>query len=177
MAGSSLPPKPEYADEERSIAIVASLYNRELTDTLTDSAHGELKSIAPNALFPVFRVPGAFEIPVTIENLCQRGQFSALIALGVIVRGETAHADLIASSITQSLAEIAVRHRVPIIHEVLLVDRADQAEARVGGTEMNRGIEAARAAAGMADLFSQIDDAYAAVDDKVEELEPEAASQ
>ena len=101
---------------------------------------------------------------MTIENLCVRGQFSALIALGVIIRGETAHADLIVASITNSLQEISVRHRIPIIHEVLLVDNAEQAEARVAGAELNRGIEAARAAAGMADLFSQIEEAYAEVE-------------
>lgn len=165
MAGSSLPPQPDYVDDH-SVAIVASLYNRELTDALTDSAHNELKAIAPNAMFPVFRVPGAFEIPVTIEKLCQRGKFSALIALGVIVRGETAHADLIASSITQTLQEISVRHCIPIIHEVLLVDTAEQAAARVQGAEMNRGLEAARAAAGMADLFTQIDAAYTKLEEE-----------
>lgn len=172
MAGSSSADRSNFSQAERSIAIVASLYNRELTDALTEATHGELQAIAPNALFPVFRVPGAFEIPVTIENLCQRGQFSALIALGVIIRGETAHADLIAASITRSLQEIAVRHCIPVIHEVLLVDSVEQASERVGGTQMNRGIEAARAAAGMADLFSQIEEAYAEIDETDELSSP-----
>ncbi|MFT5467630.1 MAG: 6,7-dimethyl-8-ribityllumazine synthase [Verrucomicrobiales bacterium] len=169
------PPAPDFTEADRSIAIVASLYNRELTDALTDSAHSELQAIAPNATFPVFRVPGAFEIPVTIENLCRKGQFSAIIALGVIVRGETAHADLIAASITRTLQEISVRHAIPVIHEVLLVDTIEQAAERVSGEEMNRGVEAARAAAGMADLFSQIESAYAAIDEEVEESQTESS--
>ncbi len=162
MARSSLPPRPQPRYASQSIAIVASLYNRKLVDALVDSAHEELKAILPGEKFPIFRVPGAFEIPVTVETLCRRGDFSAVIALGVVIRGETAHADLIGTSITDALQNIAVEHALPVVHEVLLVDTERQAFERCMGAEMNRGIEAARAAAGMADLFGQIATAYPA---------------
>lgn len=162
MARTSLPPRPRPTYGPQSIAIVGSLYNRKLVDSLVDSAHEELKAILPGEKFPIFRVPGAFEIPVTVENLCRRGAFSAVIALGVIIRGETAHADLVATSVTDGLQNIAIEHGTPIIHEVLLVDTERHAFERCMGTEINRGIEAARAAAGMADLFGQIANAYPA---------------
>lgn len=92
----------------------------------------------------------------------------------MIIRGETAHADLIAASITRTLQEISVRHCVPIIHEVLLVDTYEQAAERVAGEDKNRGVEAARAAAGMADLFTQIESAYAEIDEADEESQTQS---
>ena len=74
-----------------------------------------------------------------------------------IIRGATAHADLVAESVTTSLQHLAVTHRVPIIHEVLLVDDDKQAYARCIGSNLNRGREAARIAASMVDIFAEID--------------------
>lgn len=160
MAKTTLASRPRELRVNRRIAIVASLYNQQFVDAMVDKAHAELEAILPDLNFPVFRVPGAFEIPATVEMLCRRGEFAAVVTLGVIIRGETAHADLIAASITQSLQEIAVRHAIPVVHEVLLVDNAEQARERCLGEEINRGVEAARTAAGMADLFGQIETAY-----------------
>jgi 6,7-dimethyl-8-ribityllumazine synthase len=80
-----------------------------------------------------------------------------VIALGLIIRGSTAHADLVAESVTTSLQQLAVDHRVPIIHEVLLVDDEKQAYARCIGANINRGREAARAATSMIDIFQELD--------------------
>ncbi|MDP4638737.1 MAG: 6,7-dimethyl-8-ribityllumazine synthase, partial [Verrucomicrobiales bacterium] len=77
--------------------------------------------------------------------------------LGVIIRGSTAHADLIAASITRSLADTGVSHLIPVIHEVLLVENADQAEARTLGDELNRGREAAEAAVAMIEVMASLD--------------------
>jgi len=105
----------------------------------------------------LIRVAGAFEIPVTIANLLKRDNFNCIIALGVIIRGDTQHADLIASCVTDSLQSIAVEHCIPIIHEVLLVDDEKQARARCKDDEKNRGREAARAAANIIEVFSEIE--------------------
>ncbi|MDP4790463.1 MAG: 6,7-dimethyl-8-ribityllumazine synthase, partial [Verrucomicrobiales bacterium] len=88
---------------------------------------------------------------------CAEVQPLAIIALGVIIRGSTAHADLIAASITRSLADTGVSHLIPVIHEVLLVENADQAEARTLGDELNRGREAAEAAVAMIEVMASLD--------------------
>ncbi len=160
MAKSTLASRPQDLKVHQRIAIVASLYNHEFVDAMVTKAHAELETILPDLNFPIFRVPGAFEIPTTVERLCRTREFSSIVALGVIIRGETAHADLIASSITTALQEISVRHVLPVIHEVLLVDNEAQARERCLGDKINRGVEAARSAAGMADLFGQLATAY-----------------
>jgi 6,7-dimethyl-8-ribityllumazine synthase len=87
----------------------------------------------------------------------QRDDLNCIIALGLIIRGDTHHADLVASSVTQALQNLAVQHCLPVIHEVLLVEDEKQAHARCIAASMNRGREAARAAAGMIDVFSEIE--------------------
>ena len=80
----------------------------------------------------------------------------AVIALGVIIRGETEHGDLVGASVTDALQNIAVTHGIPVVHEVLLMDNEEQAEARCMGGEINRGAEAARVAAEMVSLFKKM---------------------
>ena len=132
------------------IGIVASEYNRRHVDGLLAGASEVLRraAIVPE----IIRVPGAFEIPVTVECLARRkgARWDALIALGVVIRGATAHADLIGQAITQALMDIAVRHAVPVVHEVLLVVDEKQAEARCFDPRYNRGGEAAQTALAMA---------------------------
>jgi 6,7-dimethyl-8-ribityllumazine synthase len=84
-----------------------------------------------------------------VQELATRGSIDAIIALGVIIEGETQHASLIASAITTSLQQISLTHRLPVIHEVLLVKNAEQARVRCLEEEINRGTEAARVAAQM----------------------------
>lgn len=133
------------------VAIVASRYNAEYTDALIAAAEAELAERVPQATIEVFRVPGAYEVPVAVEALCRRQSErpDAVIALGVIIRGATAHADLIAESITRQLHQSACAHLVPVIHEVLLVNTAEDARERTQGERLNRGREAAQAAAEM----------------------------
>ena len=139
------------------LAIVASKYNERYTDALVDAVIDELGDYLPQARVDLIRVPGAFEIPVTVKALVSLEAPSIVIALGVIVKGATAHADLVAQSVTDALQQIALQTMVPIIHEVLLVENEEQAAERCLGQDMNRGIEAARAAAAMVEVFSEID--------------------
>ena len=135
-------------------------YNPKFTNGLVSSAQDELGKILPNAVIEVHRVPGAFEIPVVVESVCQTskktGKPDAIIALGVIIRGSTAHADLIAATITDSLQRIALDHLIPVIHEVLLLDNEAQAEERALGSQINRGVESAQAAAAMIRVFGEL---------------------
>jgi len=88
--------------------------------------------------------------------LATRGGMDAIIALGVIIEGETEHARLIGEEVTRALQQLALTHRLPVIHEVLLVKNAQQAEIRCLGEEMNRGTEAARVAVRMVQMLSDL---------------------
>jgi 6,7-dimethyl-8-ribityllumazine synthase len=156
MAKSS-PESPSPSEATGTVCIVASRYNSRYTDALVQSASETLARLAPDLAVNVVRVPGAFEIPVVVEAVaCGDIQPLAILALGVIIRGSTAHADLIAASITKSLQETSISHLVPVIHEVLLVDNAAQAEARSLGDELNRGREAAEAAVAMIEVMENL---------------------
>jgi 6,7-dimethyl-8-ribityllumazine synthase len=145
------PITPEADDTPARIAIVGSRYNRRYTDAMVDACTKEITTLLPNATVEVHRVPGAFEIPVVVERLCisREPKLDAVVALGVIIRGSTAHADLIAASITDALQNSARTHLLPVIHEVLLLDNTEQAEERSLGDKLNRGREAAQSAAEM----------------------------
>lgn len=152
-----LPPRPRHVGSKVRICVVASRYNEEFTDALVENAIEELGVLIPQSRVDLVRVPGAFEIPVTISNVLIREQPACIIALGLIIRGATAHADLVAESVTASLQSMAVTHIVPIINEVLLVDDEKQAYARCVGASLNRGREAARAAASIIDVFQEME--------------------
>ncbi len=156
MSVATLPRQPRSIGPRRTIAIVASLYNEEYVNALVEATNQELLRIIPNAAIPLYRVPGAFEIPVCAEFLMQNTEIDALIALGVVIRGETAHADLVGTSVTNSLQNMSTTHLIPIINEVLLLDNEEQARARCLSPDYNRGIEAARATVNVCELFSKL---------------------
>ena len=104
------------------------------------------------------RVPGAFEIPVVTAKLARRKRRrpEAIICLGVILRGETTHADNVSETVSRLLGEIAVETTVPVIHEVLLLENTTQAKARCISKKTNRGVEAAHSALTMARLIGRV---------------------
>ncbi|NWK55462.1 6,7-dimethyl-8-ribityllumazine synthase [Verrucomicrobiaceae bacterium N1E253] len=152
---TALPTRPRSLNQRSQIVIVASTYNEEFTDALVENCKQELEELMPNSLTNIIRVPGAYEVPVTVEALIQQNKPECVITLGLIIRGQTAHGDLVAESVTNALQEIAVRNTVPVIHEVVLVDDDKQAYARCIGSKLNRGREAARAATSILDTFNQ----------------------
>jgi 6,7-dimethyl-8-ribityllumazine synthase len=154
---NALLPKPRIIGPKVRICIVASQYNEEFTDALVENSIEELNELVPNARVDLIRVPGAFEIPLMVASVIDRDPPACVIALGLIIRGDTAHADLVAASVTDALLRIAVEVRCPVIHEVLLVNDEKQAYARCIGSKLNRGREAARAAAAMIDVFQELD--------------------
>lgn len=153
----SLPPKPRIVGAKIRICIVASIYNEPFTNALTENAIEELRELIPQGRVDLIRVPGAFEIPVTVASILQRDPPACIIALGLIIRGSTAHADLVGSAVTDALQRLAIQSLCPIIHEVLLLDDEQQAHARCISPELNRGREAARAAAAMIHVFQELD--------------------
>jgi 6,7-dimethyl-8-ribityllumazine synthase len=129
-------------------ALVASTYNREFVDGLLDSASDVLK---PHDL-TVIRVPGAFEIPLQVQRLARTKRFAAVIALGIVWQGRTAHAQEITRAVTDSLMRIMLETDVPVVHEVLAIKTEAEARARCFGTKLNRGREAAEVALELAQL-------------------------
>ncbi|WP_018968767.1 6,7-dimethyl-8-ribityllumazine synthase [Rubritalea marina] len=155
---TALPPRPQNTSSSKAnITIVASIYNNQFTDALVENAKNEIATIIPGASITIARVPGAFEIPVTAAAvLASDNKPDALITLGLIIRGKTQHGDLVAESVTNSLQQLACESKIPVIHEVLLVDDDEQAYARCIGDQLNRGREAARSAYAMIELFTQL---------------------
>ncbi len=153
---NALPSRPRQFQHRRAVvAIVASQYNSEFVDGLTSHAQQELNILLPNGAIQLFQVPGAFEIPLFVQEVAERGGFTAIIALGLLVQGETQHARLVAESVTRALLDISLRFKVPVIHEVLLVDDREQARERCLGDEINRGTEAARIAVRMMEALTE----------------------
>jgi len=153
----SFPPRLRPAGHSTaSYAIVASKFNQEFVQALVDNAHAELSSLEPGANIVLVWTPGSFEIPLFVQATAELNRFQAVIALGVILEGETEHARLIAEAVTRSLMDLSLKHKLPVIHEVLLVKDEAQARARCIGTEHNRGVEAARAAVSAARKLPEI---------------------
>jgi 6,7-dimethyl-8-ribityllumazine synthase len=156
---SSLPDAPEALTAPRRLAVVASRYNKNYVDGLAESCLAELATLAPGSNIDVLRVPGAFEIPLAVQKLASSGKVDAVFAFGVIWKGETAHADLLATSVTNALLDISLRFEIPVLNEVLVLETDLQARQRcMPGGELNRGVEAARAAVRMLTMLDEVAD-------------------
>ena len=101
-------------------------------------------------------LPGAFELGGAASVVAQTGRYSAIVALGCVVRGETAHVDFVAGEAARGLSDVAVRHGLPVAFGVLTTETMDQALARAGGDAGNKGYEAAEAALRTADALRQL---------------------
>lgn len=141
----------------RRFAIVASQFNSRIVDLLVAGAADCLRRHGVEAGdIHVVRVPGAWEIPQAAEVLAETGGIDALVAVGVVIRGETPHFDYICAECSRGLGRVAERHRLPVGFGVLTTDTSEQAQERAGGKAGNKGWEAALAALEMADLFARL---------------------
>ena len=150
------PSVPGIAKTNRTFHIVASRFNTQYVDGLIDHVSKELHALAPNAMTSLHRVPGSFEIPVIAREVAIQNKPDAIIACGVILRGETDHAQNLSRSVTDALQRIAIEHGVPVINAVLSFDNEEQARARCLENRINRGTEAARAAVEIANVLSEV---------------------
>ena len=150
------PPRPRALSAKRNFAIVASKFNPEYVQGLVNHATAELRAKAIGANVALYQVPGAFEIPAAVCELAVQKRADAILAIGVILKGQTDHAQNLAHSVTEALQRIVLDHGVPVIHCVLSMDSEAHARERCFGEKINRGTEAARAAIGIADLMLEL---------------------
>ena len=138
------------------VTIVASRYNARYVNSMLRAAKTELAKA--KVAVEVVRVPGAFEIPAVASALARRlaKPVDAILCLGVILRGETTHAENIGQAVTGALAQLQVEHSLPVIHEVLLLENVQQAKERCLDARNNRGIEAARTAVEMMRVMRRV---------------------
>ena len=128
------------------IALVASRFNELVVKELIAGAHDVLvRHGMDEHQLVLVRVPGAYEIAHAAKLLAQSGQFAGLIALGCVIRGETAHFDYVAGASNSGLMSVSLEHRIPVGFGILTVDSLDQALARAGSKAGNKGAEAALA--------------------------------
>jgi 6,7-dimethyl-8-ribityllumazine synthase len=129
-----------------------------LTSKLADGAVEALtKAGMPKNAIEIFRVPGAFELPLASMKAAETGLFDAVIALGVVIRGETPHFDFVAGRAAAGIMQASLDTGVPVMFGVVTADTREQAEARCGGTVGNKGYESAMSAIEMASLAREIE--------------------
>ena len=146
-----------FSGANRRFAIVAARFNQSVVDPMISNALDTLENYETDVTaVAVVRVPGCFELPLVAKKLAQKGDVDAVIALGAVVRGETAHFDFVAGECAAGLQRAALETGVPIIFGVLTTDTKGQASERADSAKGNKGGEAALAALEMADLLHQL---------------------
>ncbi|MBQ8760642.1 MAG: 6,7-dimethyl-8-ribityllumazine synthase [Bacteroidales bacterium] len=143
--------------EGQKIAIVAGRFNEIITNKLLGGAIDAFKRHGGNENdIDVAWVPGSFEIPLVAKKMAESKKYDAVICLGAVIRGATAHFDMVANETTKGIAAAGLQTGVPIIFGVLTTDNIEQAVERAGSKAGNKGFEAATTAIEMVNLLKQI---------------------
>ena len=152
----AISPRPRLVVGKRRFAFVASQFNAPFVQGLLDHALEELRKLAPNSGTSWYQVPGAFEIPAAARTLAETGKYNAIICIGCLLRGDTAHYDVIVNEVTRGIGQSAQETGVPHAFGVLTCDTLEQAIDRAGLKMGNKGFEAALAAVQMANLKADL---------------------
>jgi len=139
------------------LAIVTSRFNEAVTKGLQEGALARLEELNfKQQDIQSFTVPGAVEIPLTLQALAKTGRYKALVALGAVIRGETGHYDFVCQQVSQGCQRVSLDYAIPVGFGVLTCDTAEQAFARAGGSHSNKGREAIDAACEMVLLLKEL---------------------
>ncbi|AOX05549.1 6,7-dimethyl-8-ribityllumazine synthase [Corynebacterium sp. NML98-0116] len=146
MASVGAPDAQTISGEGYTVAIVSTLWNQKIVERLRDRAISTAREMG--AKYAEFTVAGALELPVVVQACAQR--YDAVVALGCVIRGETAHFEYVCDSVTAGLTRIALDESTPVGNGVLTVEEEDQAYERAGGEDAkeDKGAEAVQAAIG-----------------------------
>ena len=148
-------------------AIVASRWNDFLTSKLVDGALDALQSLgADENTIEIFMVPGSFELPLTALKVAQSGKFDAVIAIGVVIRGETPHFDYVAGEAAKGVGQASMQTGVPVLFGVVTTNTLEQAINRSGVKAGNKGYEAAMSAVEIVNLYREIEDRHEELNSK-----------
>ena len=140
---------PEASDLR--IAIVTSKWNSDITGNLKQGALETLTDIGvPQDSIREFDVPGTYELSIGAQMILEHRRYDAVISIGSVIRGETAHFDFVCQSVAQGIKDVSLKYNTPVIFCVLTDDTIEQSKARSGGAHGNKGVEAAVAAVEMA---------------------------
>ena len=140
-------------------AIVASRWNEFITGRLVEGALDALERLgAKDGSVSVYRVPGAFEIPLLAKRLAQSRRFDAIICVGTIIRGQTPHFDYIANEVARGISQAGLDSGVPVVFGIVTADTVDQAIDRAGVKLGNKGFEAGMTAVELANLYKEVVD-------------------
>ena len=144
--------------KDARFAIVAARFNGYIVESLVSGAIDTLKrhGIADSDI-DLVRTPGSFEIPLVAQRLAASERYDAIIALGAVIRGATAHFDYVAGECAKGLQAVALDHDIPVGFGVLTVDTIEQAIERAGTKAGNKGAEAAMTALEMVSLLRQLE--------------------
>ncbi|MCZ2291403.1 MAG: 6,7-dimethyl-8-ribityllumazine synthase [Burkholderiales bacterium] len=154
MQGADKGRTGELAGDGLRIGIVQARFNAEITGTLAEACHGELRRLQVRERdIAHCTVPGALEVPVALAAMAETGDYDALIALGCVIRGETYHFELVANESGAGVMRVSLDHGIPIANAILTVENEDQAWARA----QEKGQDAARVAVEMANLLEDLD--------------------
>lgn len=147
----------ELAVGKRRVAVIASRFNEFVVSGLVKGALGAWEKHGGKASeLLVARVPGAFELPVVARQLARSGRFDAIVALGCVIRGDTAHFEYVAGECARGLQNVAVDTGIPVIFGVLTTETVEQALQRAAPGGSNKGGEAMETALEMADLLVKL---------------------
>ncbi len=151
------PDLPSNAGAGRRFGVAASRWNSGIVEALLAGALETLQryGVAESDI-QVARVPGAYELPMAAAALARTQEVDAVVCLGVLVRGDTPHFDVLAHSVAGAIQDVARETHVPMAFGVLTTENVEQAEARAGGEHGNKGAEAAEAALEMAALYRHL---------------------
>ena len=137
--------------------IVASRFNDFISSRLIEGAIDTLiRAGADEKDIHIYKVPGAFELPLTAKKLAKSARFDAVICLGAVIRGATPHFEYISAEVSKGIASVGLEAEIPVVYGVLTTDTIEQAIERAGTKSGNRGADAAMAAIEMVDLFKKI---------------------
>lgn len=140
------------------IAIVESLFRREVADNLEKNCLATLKKKGlKTKQVDIFKVPGSLEIPLVVKKLAKKGIYSAIITFGTIVKGKTYHFEQISNECARGCMEVSLRYEIPVIFEVLSVYDLKDALTRATRSKENKGTEAALTALEMIKILSKND--------------------